>query len=102
MEEAKDNYASADAALKAKVEAAIAKAKQEAIDAAKGHIPTIGTNGNWWVGNSDTGVKAGAEQTAQKEADTITVVSVAAASAALLSNIALLVWIVTRKKKALV
>ena len=58
LEAAKNNYIAADAALKAEVEAAIAKAKQEAIEAAKGHIPYIGENGNWWIGNSDTGVDA--------------------------------------------
>ena len=58
LENAKDNYVSADAALKAELEAAIAKAKQEAIDAAKGHIPYIGTNGNWWIGDTDTGIDA--------------------------------------------
>lgn len=56
LENAKDNYITADAALKAELEAAIAKAKQEAIDAAKGHIPFIGANGNWWIGEVDTGV----------------------------------------------
>lgn len=58
LEAAKNNYIAADAALKAEVEAAIAKAQQEAIDAAKGHIPYIGENGNWWIGDSDTGVDA--------------------------------------------
>lgn len=58
LQNAKDNYIAADAALKAELEAAIAKAKQEAIDAAKGHIPYIGTNGNWWIGDTDTGVDA--------------------------------------------
>ena len=227
LENAKNNYVSADAALKAELEAAITKAKQEAIDAAKGHIPYIGTNGNWWIGDTDTGVdangikgdtgngiasittkkengvttvtitftdpekepvvftisdgeagatgadgvgvakvektatngnvdtytitltngktytftvtngkdgadgkdgengkdgltpfigengnwwigdtdtgvKAVAEQTAQKGTDTITVVSIVVASVALLSNLALVVWIVTKKKKVLV
>ena len=58
LEKAKDNYIAADTALKAELEAAIAKAKQEAIDAAKGYIPHIGENGNWWIGSSDTGVGA--------------------------------------------
>ena len=58
LQNAKDNYIAADAALKAELEAAIAKAKQEAIAAAKGHIPYIGTNGNWWIGDTDTGVDA--------------------------------------------
>ena len=197
LQNAKDNYIAADAALKAELEAAIAKAKQEAIDAAKGYIPYIGTNGNWWIGDTDTGVdangiagnkgdkgdtgadgvgiakiektatdgnvdtytvtltngktytftvtngkdgadgkdgtdgkdgengkdgltpfigengnwwigdtdtgvKAVAEQTAQKGTDTITVVSIVVASVALLSNLALVVWIVTKKKKVLV
>ena len=58
LQNAKDNYIAADAALKAELEDAIAKAKQEAIDAAKGYIPHIGTNGNWWIGDNDTGVDA--------------------------------------------
>ena len=58
LQNAKDNYIAADAALKAELEDAIAKAKQEAIDAAKGYIPYIGTNGNWWIGDTDTGVDA--------------------------------------------
>ena len=58
LEATKDNYASADAALKLELEAAIERAKQEAIEASKGYIPYIGTNGNWWIGNTDTGVDA--------------------------------------------
>ena len=58
LENAKDNYIAADATLKAELEEKIAKAKQEAIDAAKGHIPYIGINGNWWIGDTDTGVDA--------------------------------------------
>ena len=58
LEAAKDNYASADAALKLELEAAIERAKQEAIEASKGYIPYIGTNGNWWIGDTDTGVDA--------------------------------------------
>ena len=58
LEAAKDNYASADAALKLELEDAIVKAKAEAIEASKGYIPHIGTNGNWWIGDTDTGVDA--------------------------------------------
>ena len=58
LQNAKDNYIAADAALKDELEDAIAEAKQEAIDAAKGYIPYIGTNGNWWIGTADTGVDA--------------------------------------------
>ena len=58
LEAVKDDYTAADAALKAQLEAAIAKAKEEAIAAAKNHIPYIGENGNWWIGDTDTGVNA--------------------------------------------
>ncbi len=58
LQNTKDNYIAADAALKAELEEKIAKAKQEAIDAAKGYIPYIGENGNWWIGDTDTGVDA--------------------------------------------
>ena len=37
---------------------AIEAAKQAAIEASKGYIPYIGTNGNWWIGDTDTGVDA--------------------------------------------
>ena len=58
LEAVKDDYATADANLKAELEAAIERAKQEAIEASKGYIPYIGTNGNWWIGDTDTGVDA--------------------------------------------
>lgn len=58
LQNAKDNYIAADDALKAELEEKIATAKQEAIDAAKGYIPYIGENGNWWIGDADTGVDA--------------------------------------------
>ena len=57
LESAKDNYVSADAALKAELEAAIEEAKKEAIEASKGYIPHIGENGNWWIGDTDTGIQ---------------------------------------------
>lgn len=31
-------------------------------DGADGVTPTIGENGNWWIGETDTGVKAGQEE----------------------------------------
>ena len=75
---------------------------KDGADGKDGLTPFIGENGNWWIGDTDTGVKAVAEQTAQKGTDTITVVSIVVASVALLSNLALVVWIVTKKKKVLV
>ncbi|MBQ2774230.1 MAG: hypothetical protein IJF45_07835, partial [Clostridia bacterium] len=58
LENVKDNYIAADAALKAELEAAIAAAKQEAMDYAKEFAPYIGENGNWWIGDTDTGESA--------------------------------------------
>lgn len=58
LEEIKNNYIEADNNLKIELEAIIEKAKLEAIESAKGYIPYIGTNGNWWIGNKDTGVDA--------------------------------------------
>ena len=58
LEEVKNNFVSADAALKVELEEAIAKAKEEAIEAAMKCIPHIGENGNWWIGDEDTGVNS--------------------------------------------
>lgn len=30
----------------------------EWLDSLKGKNPSVGTNGNWWVGDEDTGIKA--------------------------------------------
>lgn len=57
LENVKDNYVSADASLKAELEEAIEEAKKEAIEASKGYIPHIGENGNWWIGDTDTGIQ---------------------------------------------
>lgn len=58
LEEMKNNYVDADVKLKAELEVIIEQAKLEAIESAKGYIPYIGTNGNWWISDKDTGVKA--------------------------------------------
>ena len=47
-----------DDKLEQELIAAIAAAKAEAIEAAKGYIPYIGENGNWWIGQTDTGIAA--------------------------------------------
>ena len=93
LEAVKDNYISADAALKLELEAAIERAKQEAIEAAKGYIPYIGTNGNWWIGESDTGIKV--------EADNgLAILAIVIGSLALVSNIALAAWLFIKKKNS--
>ena len=58
LEMARDGYIAADETLKWEIETSIERAKQEAIEAAMGYIPFIGENGNWWIGETDTGVDA--------------------------------------------
>lgn len=62
-----------------------------------GLIPCIGENGNWWLGDTDTGVKAMADKTASvgdahaKESSIAVAAAAAAiAGAALTGNIVLL------------
>lgn len=62
-----------------------------------GLIPCIGENGNWWLGNTDTGVKAMADKAASagdahaKESSIAVAAAAAAiAGAALTGNIVLL------------
>lgn len=57
LENAKCEYGEADEELKKSLEIAIEIAKKEAIEASKNYIPYIGSNGNWWIGDTDTGVK---------------------------------------------
>ena len=93
LEAVKDNYISADAALKLELEAAIERAKQEAIEAAKGYVPYMGENGNWWIGESDTGIKV--------EADNgLAILAIVIGSLALVSNIALAAWLFIKKKNS--
>ena len=68
-----------------------------------GLTPFIGENGNWWIGATDTGVKAAADNntTEAEGMSTVTVVAISVASLALLGNIILAV-LVLKKKKALV
>ncbi len=64
-----------------------------------GLTPFIGDNGNWWVGETDTGVKATAEVPVS---DTSTIPAIATigtvAGISLLSNLGLLAFIVKHKK----
>ena len=73
-------------------------------------VPTVGENGNWWIGDTDTGVKAAADDsipvgsgnvTEAEGVNTVTVVAIVIACVALLGNI-LLAVLVLKKKKSLV
>lgn len=72
---------------------------------ADGLIPCIGENGNWWLGNTDTGVKAAADKAASageapaKESSIAVAAAAAAiAGAALTGNIVLLAVVLKRRK----
>lgn len=73
-----------------------------------GLLPFIGANGNWWIGEKDTGVKAAADSTiaagssAIVEKSPLAVIAVTVAGTSLLSNIVLILYIVLKKKKGLV
>ena len=95
LEAVKNNYIGADDDLRTELEAAIERAKQEAIEASKGYIPYIGTNGNWWIGNTDTGVKAAGDD----GKDGAIIVATAVGGTALISNIALIAWTLIKKKR---
>ena len=74
---------------------------------ADGLTPFIGENGNWWIGTTDTGVKA--VETAvpacygniSASAPALIVIG-SVAGAALLGNLGLILYIVLKKKKSLV
>ena len=75
-----------------------------------GLTPIIGENGNWWIGENDTGVKAAADDsvpvgsgnvTEAEGVNTVTVVAIVIAGVALLGNV-LLAVLVLNKKKSLV
>ena len=60
-----------------------------------GQTPYIGENGNWWIGDTDTGVKAAGED----GKDSTTVIALIVGSAALTSNIALIAFVFVPKKR---
>jgi uncharacterized repeat protein (TIGR02543 family) len=98
LEKAKSLYIDADTELKSELESSIDKAKQESIAAAKGHIPFIGSNGNWWIGDVDTGIKAEGKDGKNGEDAMITVPTVIA-SASMLVNVAIIAYIFILKRK---
>lgn len=65
-------------------------------DGRDGLIPYIGSNGNWWIGGTDTGVRAAAGTS------TATVIALAAAGAALAGNAALAAYVLSRRRKSAV
>ena len=71
-----------------------------------GLTPSIGDNGNWWIGDTDTGVAAVTSITASSDAivekDNVAVLAIAIAGLSLLSNIALILYIILKRKNNLV
>ena len=59
-----------------------------------GQTPYIGENGNWWIGDTDTGVKAAGDD----GKDGAITVATAVGGTALISNIALVAWTLIKKK----
>ena len=64
-------------------------------DGADGQTPHIGENGNWWIGDTDTGVKAAGDD----GKDGAIVAATAIGSTALISNIILIALALVKKKK---
>ena len=75
---------------------------------ADGLTPFIGENGNWWIGEKDTGVKAAADAAVPAGSENISaafpalIVIGSVAGLALLGNFGLILYIVLKKKKGLV
>lgn len=59
-----------------------------------GQTPYIGENGNWWIGDTDTGVKAAGDD----GKDGAIIAAIAVGGTALISNIALIAWTLIKKK----
>ena len=76
-------------------------------DGKDGLTPFIGENGNWWIGEKDTGVKAAADAAVPAGSGNISASSPAlivigsVAGLALLGNLGLIIYIVLKKKKGL-
>ena len=60
-----------------------------------GQTPYIGENGNWWIGDTDTGVKAAGDD----GKDGAIIAAIAVGGTALISNIALIAWTLIKKKR---
>ena len=75
-----------------------------------GLTPYIGENGNWWIGEKDTGTKATADTAVAENSENVSASATSpamiavgsVAGTALLSNFGLILYIVLKKKKSLV
>ena len=67
---------------------------KDGTDGEDGQTPYIGENGNWWIGDTDTGVKAAGDD----GKDGAIIVATAVGGTALISNIALIAWTLIKKK----
>lgn len=85
----KTDYASAFADVTLSANSAIGKNGEDGV------TPYVGENGNWWIGGTDTGVRAAAGTS------TATVIALAA-GAALAGNAALAAYILSRRRKSAV
>lgn len=86
----KTDYASAFADVTLPANSAIGKNGEDGV------TPYVGENGNWWIGGTDTGVRAAAGTS------TATVIALAAAGAALAGNAALAAYVLSRRRKSAV
>lgn len=76
-------------------------------DGKDGLTPFIGENGNWWIGDTDTGVQAAYDGSISAGSgvvvendnnNTITIIAIVIACLALASNIVFVAWVVAKKK----
>ena len=67
---------------------------KDGTDGEDGQTPYIGENGNWWIGDTDTGVKAAGDD----GKDGAVIAATAVGGTALISNIALIAWVLIKKK----
>ena len=76
-------------------------------DGKDGQAPFIGENGNWWIGEKETGGKPSDPADPAGSANTsatspVLIIIGAAAGLALLGNLGLILYIALKKKKSLV
>ena len=67
-------------------------------DGQNGLTPVIGENGNWWIGEQDTGVRAEAPGTEGNQDHLIAVIAIAAAGVALAGNLCLALAMLLKRK----
>ncbi len=67
-------------------------------DGENGMTPHIGENGNWWIGDTDTGVSATGKD-GEDGVDGVTIAAIALGSLAMLGNLGWGVFFISKKKK---